>query len=522
MGVKIPTYIRVETWVRKLGADDRFVIAILIAAALIVQIGVALTGFFSVSADESARSLLSDNLTLQTAVDPFIWPPLPKIVFGLGLHIYDNLFLTPRIIAQVFGLAMLGALAHLADQLFRRRAVTIVTVGLSVFLSHRVIFAVAPMSEVFYNPLMVMAFASFVQVCQSYRRKNILLTGLFLALAAMARYEAWFISVAFGLFLMWHCFYYRTISFYTLFLTGVVVSAFPLFWLVDALLSDGGLGALFVTIEQAEAKGATWITMLRNSHIAAFLIDWLRTPMVLAMIPLATMLVNRHSLRIWIIAVIVSLALVTIVTFVAGSVAYAAPWRLGGVWTLIMLPFFSYWIVSLSDKAIAPIRGLVLACATLIGMITVALPTADLVLSNKYRPSFSRADLDVGRFAGNWLVDHSGSVLVEAESYAFLNVLVASNEPERMVLNTGDDVQLVSMYIGRADYWRDTDPVIYDTYVAPKYRLAIGGDAKRLEARNIGLILVQSRDYTEAIIARGVYVEIARFGKWRALTIGSD
>lgn len=56
---------------------------------------------------------MSADLTLARAVEPLIWPPFYKIFVGAALKIYDDLFLTPRILTQIAGLLNLGALVFL-------------------------------------------------------------------------------------------------------------------------------------------------------------------------------------------------------------------------------------------------------------------------------------------------------------------------------------------------------------------------------------------------------------------------
>ncbi|MBT8458125.1 MAG: hypothetical protein KJN60_00465, partial [Boseongicola sp.] len=258
----------------------------LLAVAFLAQLALFRLGVYSTAADESARTLIASQLSWNNALDTFVWPPLYKIVFGLGLEVHRDLFLTPRIMSQVFGVLTCCALAWYGYSLFRSRAVALVSIALSIFLNHRLLFSVAPMSETIYNPIILLAFASFVQLLRSFRAFDVHLTAVFLALASMVRYEAWFASLLFGIFLVWMCFVRRRVLLRSVVIAGLIVSIFPSVWLTIAHFGEGGVRSIFVASMQPTALGVSTSQMLLWSHAFRFMRDVLETALIVGLIPL--------------------------------------------------------------------------------------------------------------------------------------------------------------------------------------------------------------------------------------------
>ena len=159
------------------------------------------------------------------------------------------------------------------------------------------------------------------------------------------------------------------------------------------------------------------------------------------------------------------LLILTFVSLITKSVAGAAWWRMGGTWTLLILPFAAYVLKRFSDR-----------------------------FTN------SRAKQVL--------------VIIESESLPYLNVMVASNMPEQFILQTGNDPVKVAVYLGgRKNYWKENYEEIYEAYVKPKYALGSDLNYQLLKAQNIGYLLLQSSEYKDASREHNLR-EISRFGKW--------
>ena len=493
----------------------RISIALILTITIISQLSTWILGLNSLGADDSARILLAWETTPSKVMEPFFWPPLTRLLHSLGLLVYDDLMVGPQLVTQILSFSLVGAVAFLAHRLFDSKIIVLISAAFCAVISHRVVFATAPMSDSLFNPLMIMAIAYFVGVARDLNKRDTILTSVFLALACMVRYEAWFISMTFGLFLAWKCLIRRELSFSILVGSGLIVSLFPIYWVGGALLSEDGMSAISVTSAQAEALGATLFTFVRNSHVFALAEDVLLTPLIVALVPIVLFAITDKDKRIWIGGLIVAFIVVVVFILASGSVSYAIPWRFSGVWTLSMLPFLAFWIVSMANQAPSANRPWVILGAITVVVAALSFQTlyrwADRV---KYR-SYSDGDIIAGQYLRDWFEDQDGNILIESTgSYNFLNLLVTSNAPERAALSTGDDIQMVALHIAQSDYLQKNQPEIYRSYASPKYDLASGGNLEKITERDIKLVVVESEAIVEALNLSPNFERAEQFGKW--------
>jgi hypothetical protein len=118
---------------------------------------------YSFGWDESARTLdayawAAHGTALNTA-----WLPFYRICVGLGLKDFPDLFLTPRIISFLYGLATIPAAAWLGHELFRSRKTTALTLTLSTFFSQRVVLSLAPLSSIMFIFMIFATMAFFAR-----------------------------------------------------------------------------------------------------------------------------------------------------------------------------------------------------------------------------------------------------------------------------------------------------------------------------------------------------------------------
>ncbi|MBB37259.1 MAG: hypothetical protein CME88_00015 [Hirschia sp.] len=506
---------RIHDFLRLLADHRNLIIAFSLLASLVLQVGLVKIGYWSSAADESARTLLAYDLTYANVLDPFIWPPLTKVVQGLALWVWNDLFWTPRIVSQITGLVSVVILALLAQEITKSRAMSALTAILSVCFQHRLLFALAPMSESIYNPLILLFFYFLLKILQIGQRRDLYLACTFLALAAATRYEAWFLSVPFGLTIAWTGLIKRQLKLTSVIWCALILSSFPIAWLGLAAFSESGVSSLFITRDQAIAMDAGWRTMVSNSHLVAFLRDIVSTPLMFGLIALVVAASQDMKIRYWAYAVLGSLVVVTIATFLTGSIAFAAPWRLGGVWSLLLLPFlasFIFWVIEQFQRTST--RNVVAAALIMVTVSGFGLQSILRVRHTIWNPPFSQNDLSAGRFLRGWLSSHDGRILVESSDYHFLNVIVASNTPERVSPTSGDDPQLVALYIGRSEYWRKTDQNIYAEYIAPNYGLDADIDVATLRDEGIKLILANSPDLKTALSNDLRFKKVVSEGEW--------
>ena len=353
-------------------------------------------GFYATSADESARTLLGHDLTWRKALEPFVWPPFYKVFVGLALKIHDDLFVTPRVLSQAFGLATIVVVALLAQQLFHDRAVSLAAAALSLFINHRFLFSVAPMSDIFYTTFVLAAFC-FIAAWIGKRRPSALLgASAFLLLASTVRYEGCFIAAVFGSYVLYLWWVRREIGHGVALASVALIAAFPVYWIGASLAFYGNLENLSVTSWQGDSLGFTPRKVFIDNHVTRFVRDALMTPAILGLGALALLVTREERIRRWALLVFVPLLVIAGVVVTTGSATGSATWRLGGVWTLALLPFAALTLREFAGRfELPPLRPLAFVIGTLACCAAFA---ADTVRT--YPPGqtwLTRQDLALGR-----------------------------------------------------------------------------------------------------------------------------
>jgi hypothetical protein len=500
---------------RLLPAAYQISLALIGALALVSQILCYQFGFYSVSMDESLRALMSTDLTFARVLEPLIWPPFYKIIVGVALKIHDDLFWTPRILTQIAGLLNLAALVFLSRRLFNDRTVDLITAVLSVYFFQRFILSIAPASEVYYNLFVLLAAAFVIGWLRSERYPDLLASSICLFLASTVRYEGCFLAAVMLAFLAWRWIRSGSPRTSWFLINAGVLSIFPTFWIVDSLLLYGSLDNLSVASMQGDASGRTILHALKTNHLVRFLSDVGSTPLLAGLLTLIHLSWRDARLRAWAGVLFGALIVVTGVVVATASVAVGAPWRLSGPWALALLPFLAHWLKACAERFPKRHRHRVLIPAVLVCAFGFALESFELVAAYRSDNRFTEDELAAGRYAQALAGRGSKKILLESETLRYLNVLVASNRPERFVLNTGSDPIRISLYTHRSQYWKEHDPAIYEAYVRPKYELSNGLSADILSRNGIGFVMLHSDGYKHKADANPDLAAIANFGDWQ-------
>ena len=164
---------------------------VLLALAVCLHLFFFSRGFYSIGWDESGRTLDAYEWAAHGTVLSRAWLPFYRISVGLGLKVFPDLFLTPRILTFLFGLATIPAAAWLAHELFQSRKTTQLTLTLSTFFSQRLALSLAPLSDIMFIFVSLVTIALFTRWLRTYGRSALLLSALFCALGSTLRFEGW-------------------------------------------------------------------------------------------------------------------------------------------------------------------------------------------------------------------------------------------------------------------------------------------------------------------------------------------
>lgn len=489
-------------------------LAAVLAAALALQLGLLGIGFHRVSFDESARSLMAMDLSRANAIEPFIWPPFYKLFVGLALKLWGDVFLVPRLLVSAAGLLAILALVRLSDLLFADRRVNLLTAALAVAIPHRLVFSVAPLSDI-YAHLFLIAAAGCVLAW--LRRGSVaqLLLGCACVLGAeTVRFESGSFALALSVLVLHRWLARRELGSGAALAAMALLFAFPAAWALNSYLWYGSLENLSLTGRHWVANfGASRALALYLSPLGRNLaLDIVWNPMMLGgLLALAAVAARDAAARAWALAFGIPLLVSTAVIVATLSVTMAAPWRTSGVWALLLLPFEALAVVRLAAWLGARPRvrrGAATAVLLAVALLPPAARSAVYVREGmldrqaggwrQERAAGLGAALELDRAGGG------GKALLDSEgNLEFLDVLALSGDPKRFVLSHGTDPQVVA-----------NDHPLGGPPPPDRFGLARGGSPEALAAEDIRLLLVREPRFIEALDAAGRWERARAFGPW--------
>lgn len=482
--------------------------------AIVLQIGVLHLGFAAASADESARALIAQGLDWGNAFKPYIWPPFYQVAVGLWLKVHPDLFYGPREMAVFFGLLSLWAVAALALELFGDRLVALVSAILAVFLHHRLLLSVAPMSEIFFNCFVLWGAYGVARYTGRGQSGALVFGALMFMLSGTVRFEGWFVSLAFIAFVLWQQTAAGRADRAVAFLAVGIALAFPLLWVGLSFYHYGDLSGITVARDQNISVGTSWTEILRNSHLLRFLSDASQSALILGLIASLGAFWYLPSTRAVIAVAVLGMGLASLAAVATASNPLAAPWRIAGAWVSQLIPFSAMALVWLARKAGVMLRLPVLAGGVMLSVASLAWNGWQLVERRLASPFHFDADILALRNAiGNDVNPATARVLIDSEKVFFLDVVVALNRPDATEYTTGNDPVSIALYIGAKDYWQAEETpegrAIYAKYIAPKFDPAAG--ASLLADRGIRYVILQDKELRaqtadmEGVTFRGAY-----------------
>ncbi|TDG16166.1 hypothetical protein E2C05_29620 [Paracraurococcus ruber] len=492
-------------------ATHRLCLALLLAAALALQSGLAGIGFLRLGADESARTLMALQLTWANALEPYIWPPFTKLLLGLALQVWPDPVLVPRLLASVAGLLTILAVVRLSDMIFGDRRIGLLAGLLSLLIPHRLIFATVPMSDIYAHLFLLLAAGCVLAWLRHGSVAQLLLGCLCVLLAETVRFEAALFGGTIGLLVLHRWLWRRELRAAPAILAGLLLGSFPLLWVLDTWAWYGSLEALSLTSRQYTAVLGT------DRRLALYLsplgrnlaLDILWNPLLPAgVLALAWRLRRDAALRPWAAAFGAPLPLLTATMVLTFSIPTAAPWRTTGLWVLALLPFQAsamLWLARAAARFVPP--RLAVAALLALALLPMAGRSALYVASGMRDPLTGglRQEATAGRAALRLLGPDGGQVLVDSrDNIDFLDVLVLSGAPDRFAISHGADPVVAA----------EQEPQHGPGSTEDRFALAGGGDAAALAAADIRRLLLRDPALRAAVERTGAWAPRQAFGPW--------
>jgi hypothetical protein len=476
-----------------------FAAAIAIACGL--QVFLYFQEFYSISWDESGRTLDAYRWTLdKDLLKATTWLPFYRVIVGLGLEIFPDLFVTPRIVSFIFGMGSLFSVTWLSYELFHSKQITLLTAFLGACFSQRVALSLAPLSCIMFICMILISMAFFVRWVFSANLRELFSSAAVLAIAGTIRYEGWVFAVCFLLIVSASSVADKNrIPTKTMGLVALVLAAFPLFWLtLHALRAGNPLGIL--------ASGTTTPysslgIVLRKNPFTEFIIHNTLTVNLVGLISAINLVKNDTRFRQLLLGPGGSLLLISAFLLLSGSAQSGPSWRMTGVWSILLIPFTAHFLLS-QERRFSTSKGKRL-CTYGLMLVTFVMFLLHIgKIKKDSHWAFPRSERAAGQYLNDLLVSHPRTkILIESSGFFYLNIMIASQHPNVFVLNSIPE-----------------QPHKQESIISPEKPI----DESALTNMGIGILVFKTREYKDRFKQNSNLAKREDFGDWSIYQRGSS
>lgn len=468
-----------------------------VVAAGIAQLVLLATGFLATATDDAAHVLRAQLSSFSSSwLDPDVWPPLDEVAFGAVLRVWSDAVWAPRALTFLLGLATAAALVWLTWELTRDAFASWCSAALAALLPQRLVFGISTMGEVFvYLPVVVGA-ALTARWLRDGRRSDLFGAAVALGVATMARYEAWFVALLFGLMVLWQ-WRKRVVSTRDLVLVGIIVSALPLWWLIVLVSKNDPIDYLSITRQITLVEEPSTRKIVINSAGFRYLRDLIRAlVLIIGIVELVRWVIAPGWRRVWTLTFFLSLPLLTAATVLTKSVPLATPWRLGGIWLMLTLPA---GLAAVARWWRRP--GWVLPTIAVAVVLLTFASWARTSYNLTKRSALTSAEVDLAKSLGRT----PGRILIETPlgDFNYLDLVTASGDPDQFDLTRGDDPFLLGLFINWYDRWAEREPELIEQFASENIDLTDPEAVAALTCDSYGRVVVRTDEAVATLEAAG-------------------
>lgn len=428
---------------RLVTTNSRFTatLVIIVLSAVAVQVILYYAGFFSISADESGRTILAYQWMKGEIEETPTWLPFYTIVIGTGLKFFPDFFWTPRIVGSVFGVLAFISFIWLTHQIFRDSYLTLLSSLIGLFFPTRVILSAVPLSESMFFFFIFSGLAFFIKWLRSGKDLNLISAAILFAISSSIRYEGWFFSAAlFILLVIFTIIKKEKSSIKNVIVVTVIGLAFPVYWFMYQTNISGNPFQFFLDASRGyeSAEGITFFTILKNNHLTRFIhhnIIFICFPGLSVLIYLFL----RDALtRKWASLLALTFIPLVLISFTGRGIPTHNIWRISELWNILLIPFTAYFIKNIQSfdlKFLKQLQRIKIPLFVAVLLIYYIFHIYRLTLID----AFPVEDLKTGRYLEQEiipLISEENKILIEVPDWSYLNIIVASNNPESFVANS--------------------------------------------------------------------------------------
>jgi Dolichyl-phosphate-mannose-protein mannosyltransferase len=430
----------------------------LVLMKTVLQLTLYLTGYMVYAGDEFARAMRGDywvqhlefELGGQVGYLALLGGgqlPFPDYLFGLGLALHRDLFLTPKIInLAVSGIAVI-AVYFLGRELFGRTA-GFLTASLFAFLPWNVWLGISGETSDLPSVTLITLFALFLfRWLETDQPRALLAAAGYLSVANSFRYENWFFSLVFSLLIAFSTlsrWRQRRLAWQAVSVAVcalAIINAFPIIWMAASyyILGDW-LPALHKTNAFMVAfMGSSQTVRPQISNVSIPVLALASFPFEIAVsiggIALFVRSDTRKSFRLYLIVLVATFLLFNVV-FKGQLAAFGGIARYLLPYVVLLLPYAGFLLTQLpKTPELGWNQGILASC-----LILLATGTFDVIRAFNYPgTAFPRDAIYAGwtirGLQETGTIPKNGKILIErAADWGDVGIVALANRPERFVL----------------------------------------------------------------------------------------
>lgn len=414
-------------------------LGMLLLVRIVLQLALLRAGFLALTADEFARMLLA----ARWSQGPFVtwqgvWLPFHMYLYGAALWLFEDIWLTGRVVTAFLGLLSLLLMFLLVWRLSGSQRAALISVVLLGVNPLHLWLSSTPLTETAYLNFLLASAVGLVLFWQQDQRRYLFLAAAALLLASGFRYEAWLAAAVFSGALLLkavQAYRFRELSrSRAAWLLGAAALpwVFPVLWMAGNAAANGD--PLYF-LQTAGAYKRTWYGAGQNyqAYVQAFLkIDpWV---LLLAGPGLALMLARRQ--RTWSVGWYAALAIVPLLFFIflhGGQPEPPANYlRYLAGFVFLLVPAAAFLLDRLAKRLSGQSQRQSLILLLILGLIV----TLQLRTAFQFKNDAAAAGLAVGRQIQQFQQQgdrQQRSVVIELLYWDYLAIRTGANEPRGLL-----------------------------------------------------------------------------------------
>jgi hypothetical protein len=467
--------------------------------SVVLNVILYFAGFYSISADESGRTIHAYKWITGTYEGIPTWLPFHTIIMGFGLKIFPDLFFTPRIIISIFGVLAFVSFIWLSHELFKDRYITLLSAVIALFYPSRVILSSVPLSESMFFFFVFSGIAFFTKWLNSKKNLLLLLSALAFAFSSSVRYEGWLFSASIvAVLIFFKKIKTEKVNTITITIVTLIGLIFPVYWFIyQSGVADNPFHFFYDVNKNFERSlGTSFFSILRNNYLTRFIhhnLIYLCFPGVFASFYL---FLRDSTIRKWMSLILIPFIPLILISFTGRGIPTHNIWRIPELWNILLIPFTAYFIKNLDSFEIKYLKHLRKSAVPLIITVVLIYYSFHIYRYVGDENYFSKEELKIGRYVEQNLIeaDPKSKILIEVPDWSYLHIIVASNNPENFIKSSeGGDPRLIR------------NPTITDSS-----RI----DLAEIADKNIRFILVKSQELKNKIKRNPFFKEKKNFKEW--------